>query len=283
MTEVEGEHAEADRPTGSGQWRALSVVVLLAAGVLLVLTIGITRPTGPDGGFPVPRLRPEPDSAVPRAGVRAPVDRPNASDADALGAWARRVAEETDIPARVAQAYGRAEMWMRSERADCGLRWTLLAGIGRVESRHGAINGSRVSADGGTVPPITGPPLDGSAGFRAIPDTDGGDLDGDTTWDRAVGPMQFLPATWRQWRARASRDGALPDPHDIDDAALSAARYLCGRRDEVRTPAGWWRAVLRYNRSVDYAQDVFSGADAYAVASRALRSAASSAGASHGG
>ena len=60
----------------------------------------------------------------------------------------------------------------------------------------------------------------------AIPDTDNGRWDGDKVWDRAVGPMQFIPATWQG----AGRDGdgdGVANPNDIDDAALAAADYLC--------------------------------------------------------
>ncbi|MGG7381593.1 lytic transglycosylase domain-containing protein, partial [Escherichia coli] len=78
----------------------------------------------------------------------------------------------------------------------------------------------------GTVSPrITGPPLDGN-GVASIPDSDGGRWDGDTTWDRAVGPMQFLPGTWRT----LGRDGngdRVADPNNLFDAAVSAAGYLC--------------------------------------------------------
>ncbi len=48
------------------------------------------------------------------------------------------------------------------------------------------------------------------------------------TYDRAVGPMQFLPGTWGRWGSDGDRDG-VSDPQDVDDAALAAARYLCER------------------------------------------------------
>ncbi len=38
-------------------------------------------------------------------------------------------------------------------------------------------------------------PLNGANGTQAIRDTDAGQLDGDSIWDRAVGPMQFIPST----------------------------------------------------------------------------------------
>jgi membrane-bound lytic murein transglycosylase B len=120
------------------------------------------------------------------------------------------------------------------------------------------------------TPPIIGIPLDGSPGVRAVPDTDGGRLDGDTQWDRAVGAMQFLPATWARWGMRASGDGAPPDPQNIDDAALTAARFMCHRGGDLATAEGWWKAVYAYNTSTTYGRDVFSGADAYAKAAAKL-------------
>ncbi|PXY21462.1 murein transglycosylase [Prauserella muralis] len=244
----------------------------MATGLTLIFTIGMNR--GDEGSaapIPVPDRRPQPHAAVPRAAVAAPVDRPAASDQAELDAWSERVAASTGVPARALAAYGRAEMWMRGERPGCHLSWGTLAGIGRVESHHGTLDGNGLRGDGTPHRPIIGVPLDGSPGVRRIADTDGGRLDGDRRWDRAVGPMQFLPSTWQRWGGRAVRDGARPDPQNIDDAALAAARYLCWNGRDLRTPVGWWDAVLTYNNSVDYARDVFSGAAAYADATRPRR------------
>src|SRR5687767_9098537 len=65
-------------------------------------------------------------------------------------------------------------------------------------------------------------------GFASIVDTDGGVLDGDARWDRAVGPMRFIPSTWQLVGRDGNGDG-IADPFSIDDAALSAAAYLCAR------------------------------------------------------
>lgn len=238
--------------------------VLVVTGLALILTIGITKDE-PDTSFTVPDQRPRPHASTPRTPVAAPVDRPDVSDQAELDQWSEQVSAVTDVPARALAAYGRAEMWMRAEHPDCHLSWGTLAGIGRVESRHGGFGGARIGADGTATRPIIGVPLDGSPGVQEIRDTDGGRLDGDTAWDRAVGPLQFLPETWQRWGARAVRDGKPPDPQNIDDAALAAARFLCSGERDLRTAHGWWDAVLAYNRSVEYGRNVFSGADAYAA------------------
>nr|WP_092529649.1 murein transglycosylase [Amycolatopsis arida] len=239
----------------------------MVAGLVLVLTIGVNRDDEepPPAEPSVEAPRPEPWAAAPTPAPAAPEDRLDASDQAELDAWAEQMATRTRVPARALAAYGRAEMWMRTAAPECRLSWGTLAAIGRVESQHGRLGGAEVSANGVISPPIVGPPLDGAPGVREIPDTDGGRLDGDTRWDRAVGPMQFLPATWARWSARASRDGAPPDPQNIDDAALTAARYLCASGGDLGSPDGWWTAVLTYNQSVGYAQDVFLAAETYAT------------------
>jgi membrane-bound lytic murein transglycosylase B len=175
------------------------------------------------------------------------------------GAPSRRGA--LGIPIRVMQAYQEAARLLAIQDPGCRLRWEVVAAIGRLESGHA--RGGRVRANGETFEPILGPLLDGSP-FRAIRDSDDGRLDGNRTWDRAVGPMQFLPGTW----AGAGRDGdgdGRRDPHDIDDAAAAAAGYLCAGSGDLSGRAQLSRAVLRYNRSQAYVSAVLAWADAYAA------------------
>ncbi|MDN3296551.1 lytic murein transglycosylase [Streptomyces ficellus] len=134
----------------------------------------------------------------------------------------------------------------------CGLRWQLLAAIGQVES--GQARGGRVGADGTTLTPILGPRLDGN-GFALIRDTDGGAYDGDTVYDRAVGPMQFIPSTWAVWGADGNGDGRS-DPGNIHDAALAAGRYLCAGGRDLSDPYDLDRAILGYNQSSAYLRTV---------------------------
>ena len=234
---------------------------LVVTGVVLVVTIGVRNPAGetpaaapPSPTFVVQEQRPQPGAQAPRVGLAAPPDRPTVSDQAELDAWATRVAGKTQIPARVLAAYGRAEMWMRRQKPTCHLSWATLAGIG-----HATFGTGTIGPDGVVGTPIVGPPTP--------PDTDDGKLDGDPGADHKLGPMQFLPSTWSKYAERATGDGKRPNPQNIDDAAFTAARYLCSGGDDLGTPSGWWRAALFYNPAVDYAQTVFTPADAFAAAS----------------
>lgn len=156
------------------------------------------------------------------------------------------------LPAGVFAAYRRAQELLSREAPGCRLRWQLLAAIGQVES--GQARGGRVASDGTTVTPILGPRLDGVA-YALIRDTDGGAHDADTTYDRAVGPMQFIPSTWARWGADGNGDGRR-DPNNVFDAALAAGRYLCAGGRDLSVPAELDRAILGYNRSAAYLRTV---------------------------
>lgn len=166
------------------------------------------------------------------------------------------------IPSAVLAAYRRAAELSASDSPGCHLPWSLLAGIGLIESGHARSGGSHQPGWEGTAsPPILGPALSGGP-FAAIRDTDGGRFDGDRTWDRAVGPMQFLPSTWSRYGVDASGDGRS-DPQTITDASAAAARYLCAAGRDLRTPAGLFTAVFSYNHSNDYVRAVLTAASRY--------------------
>ncbi len=223
---------------------------------------------------PAPEPDPEPDpepgpvpAAVERPLEGRPGDVPGRTidsplpllDIDAVSSTAARVG----IPTRALAAYASAALLLREERPNCNLTWITLAGVGYVESHHGTIGGRQLGADGIPSTPIIGIPLDGGPNVRAIRDTDGGRYDGDTTWDRAVGPMQFIPSTWARWGADGNGDG-VADPQHIDDAALAAARYLCASGVDMSVSSSWGRAMFSYNRSDAYVRHVLSVANAYA-------------------
>ncbi|MFI9729898.1 lytic murein transglycosylase [Streptomyces sp. NPDC102359] len=160
----------------------------------------------------------------------------------------REVRAQSGIPATVLRAYRAAETSVARTDPGCRLPWELLAAIGKVES--GQARGGAVDENGTTLGRITGPALDGR-GFALIRDTDGGAHDGDTVYDRAVGPMQFLPSTWARWGTDGNGDGRA-DPNNIFDAALAAGHYLCAGDRDLGRPADLDRAVLSYNHSRSY-------------------------------
>lgn len=176
--------------------------------------------------------------------------------------WAQEVGQATGIPARAMLAYGGAVLAMRAEAPECALGWNTMAAIGGIESGHGSHDGAALDVDGHVTPHILGPVLDGVS-TAAVRDTDDGALDGDASWDRAVGPLQFIPSTWEAWGADGNGDG-IADPHQLDDAALAAARYLC-HSGSMADAAGWRAAVFSYNHSDEYVTTVAAWANEYAA------------------
>lgn len=160
------------------------------------------------------------------------------------------------LPMRALESYRRAATVMEQAAPGCGLDWPLLAAIGRVESDHGRYAGAVLGEDGVSRPAIRGIRLDGR-GVAEIRDTDDGSLDGDPVWDRAVGPMQFLPGTWTIAGVDGDGDGRR-DPDDLDDAALAAGVYLCAGADRLDQAAGMRTAVFAYNHSDDYVRTVLA-------------------------
>ena len=200
------------------------------------------------GAAAVARLRAAAAAKARPAALVEPVGPPSAVNA-------------SGIPVTVLAAYRAAEASMAASDPACHLPWWLLAGIGRIESGHAS--GGRVTADGTTRGRILGPRLDGSlAGTAVIRDTDGGALDGDPVFDRAVGPMQFLPGTWRSWGRDGNADG-VKNPSNVYDASLGSGAYLCAGGRDLSTDTGIAAAVLSYNYSRSYLDSVVSWGLAY--------------------
>lgn len=176
--------------------------------------------------------------------------------------WVSRTASATGIPERALSAYALAHVSIAEAEPECGIDWTTIAAIGAIESGHGSHGDSVLHDDGKVEPAIIGRALDGD-GVAAIRDTDDGVLDGDATWDRAVGPMQFIPSTWEQWGIDANGDG-VADPSHIDDAAHATAMYLCAS-GPMTSAEGWRAAVFSYNHDDDYVDKVATIANGYAA------------------
>lgn len=118
----------------------LLAVGVVATGLVLLLTVGVSRPPRPPAPPAAPALAtagpltPPPGAVAPKSAIAAPEDRPRASDLAELDSWARRLAKPTELSANVLAAYGRAEMWMRTDWPGCHLSWATLAGIGQVQA-----------------------------------------------------------------------------------------------------------------------------------------------------
>jgi len=175
--------------------------------------------------------------------------------------------EVTDlgIPDVALDAYRSASASMEAADPGCRIDWSLIAGIGRVESDHGQSGGRVPAADGTVAPPILGIALDGRPGVALIRDTDAGTLDFDSTYDRAVGPMQFIPGTWAAFPDVDGDGNGRTDPHNLYDAALAAASYLCSGPGDLSEATGQRSAVYRYNHSDAYVDRVLFYAQAYAA------------------
>src|SRR5436305_3313348 len=140
-----------------------------------------------------------------------------------------------------ARASGRAlasipPTWLdlyRQAAATCpGLPWTVLAGIGTVESDNGQSS---------------------AAGVRS-----GANFAG------AEGPMQFEPSTFSSYAAVGPGGADPPSPYDPVDAVYSAAHLLCV--DGGGDPSTVAAAIYAYNHSSDYVAQVLSLASSYGAA-----------------
>lgn len=107
------------------------------------------------------------------------------------------------------------------------LSWTVLAAIGQIES-----------GDGQNMGPS-------SAG--------------------ALGPMQFMPATWAAWGIDGFGPAGPPDIMNPLDAVPSAARMLCADGAAAGTPAGLRQAIFDYNHATWYVNEVLALAARYAA------------------
>lgn len=121
-------------------------------------------------------------------------------------------------------------LYQRAAPTCPGLPWTVLAGIGTVESANGTSNLPGVHSGAN------------SAG--------------------AEGPMQFLPATFAAYDLPVPPGGANPpSPYDPTDAVFAAARDLCA--NGARNGADISGAIFAYNHSQSYVNAVLTDARSY--------------------
>src|SRR5262249_26134387 len=152
-----------------------------------------------------------------------PSPSPSSSQSPSIGTPVSVGEAEAGIPATVLDAYKKAEAELAESKPGCNLPWQLPPPIGKVEA--GQARRGQVHADGAHTSEIPGPTLDGT-GFALIKDPHNGEYDGNSEYDQAVGPMQFIPSTWA-WAGRDGNGDGVKDPNNVYDAALAAGHYLC--------------------------------------------------------
>jgi len=238
----------------------LQVLWLRAVAVIAATAVLMASSCSWQFGIPIPEGVPPPaGDAVPDIDTHA-----RGQPADQLHDWAVARAPALGMPVIALEAYAYAAKVAEVENEGCHLAWTTLAGIGMVESHNGTYRGATIAPNGDVTPPIRGVLLDGSNGNLEIAETEGGLRDSDRGNARAMGPMQFIPETWRLYGVGANNEGGTNSPDNIFDAALSAAGYLCFRGHDLATPEGWIKALRAYNLSDQYARTVRDWATAYA-------------------
>jgi hypothetical protein len=131
---------------------------------------------------------------------------------------------DDDVPS------GRPSSWLDLYRESAaqycpGLSWTVLAAIGEIESSDGANEGPS------------------SAG--------------------ALGPMQFMPSTWRIWGTDGFGQTGAPDIMNALDAVPSAARMLCAS-GAASGGTALSAAIFGYNHADWYVSEVLAIAREYA-------------------
>jgi membrane-bound lytic murein transglycosylase B len=228
----------------------VGVIVLgCLAGVLLAVRWPVASATLP---YAAPADPPLAAVATDRPGISGLVDTK----------WVTATSASTGIPERALAAYAGAAIAKATSLPGCGLSWNSLAAIGYVESRHGTAGGSKLDDNGTAIPGIFGVALSGGS-TENIPDSDTGTIDGDAAFDRAIGPMQLIPQTWRNWHTDASGDG-IEDPQNIDDAVMATANYLCRASKDMAHPAGWRTGISAFNSAPSYLRSVARLANEYA-------------------
>ena len=211
--------------------KATALVPLALLSGAWTTSLAVTSAASADG----PRRHGSPTAPPSRPGHRGPRERLRArvrsprACRPAPRTRSSPAPPPTASPSAALAAYQRAAQVIDAADPSCNIEWPLVAAIGRVESDHGRYGGNTLDSEGVSRPGIYGIPLDGSNGTQRITDTDAGQYDNDKSFDRAVGPMQFIPSTWSVVGVDGDGDGKR-NPQDIDDAALGDRRLPLLRR-----------------------------------------------------
>jgi cell wall-associated NlpC family hydrolase len=145
------------------------------------------------------------------------------------GTLVATLSHDHGVAERAAVAYVAA-----ARSAPCPLDYRILVAVGAVETGHGTHAGAHLDDAGKMV---------------------GGD--GGVSSAGALGPMQFMPATWDAYKVDGDGDGTT-DIDDIDDAAAAAAALLCASNVDENVDDAVWS----YNHDSRYVDDVTSRAAA---------------------
>ncbi len=244
------------------------VAVSSDSTAIVVPDTAMTMPAGrsPEWTNPFSMAAPEAPGLVPSLSSAPVLVSPEGTMSGGSGSVAL---DGTGIPVRALEAYHAAALLVDAADPGCHVDWALLAAFGRVESNHARFGGNQLDSSGVAQPGIIGPPLDGTNGTARILDSDGGRLDRDPVYDRAVGPMQFIPGTWRVMGVDADGDG-VKNPQDMADSASATAVYVCSGPGDLNRPGDLHAAIMRYNASEAYTSTVTALAATYRLGVSAL-------------
>ena len=261
------------RPTGRASRRAVTgsrravVTALLASGALTAATVGAAALSLTSAGPRDVSAAPADAAVATSSSTATTLASPATLDQGArvhvqVSPVADVRADLAAIPLPALSAYQRAaEVIDRADRT-CHLDWSLLAAVGQVVSRHGQVDGGKLTHHGVVKPGLVGKVVRNDAG-RRLTDTDAGRLDGDRKHDRAVGPMLLAPSTWNVVGVDADSDGKR-NPQDVDDAALGVSVLLCSGHLDLRKDKQVTKAVARINDDRQFVRAVLAVAADYA-------------------
>ncbi|WP_414945049.1 NlpC/P60 family protein [Amycolatopsis sp. cmx-11-32] len=212
--------------------RRLPVIIaaVVVAGAALVAAITFAPEDEPKTEAAAVQSSVPPAPPTSSAPAEVPKEQPKVppQQGQEFDAWVSKTSGWLDIPLRAMTGYAKTTVAMGKEAPGCRLSWVTLAALGKIASDHGRAKGSSLNDAGVmTVPLGTVEVRDFYNKVVSVPN--------------ASGPLQLSPSAWNQFQASAS--GAKPDPQNIDDATLAAARALCAGGRDLGQGQTWWNAV----------------------------------------